>query len=164
MDRLIETIRRSSIQKVAAICYIVKYGKTLMLDRVKEPFSGYLVAPGGKKENNEDILSCIKREMYEETGIDIKEPELKVVTTEIGPDNYNWILYIFICDKFTGEVKESNEGKLVWVDIDRLDEERLNKIDKDLLPYVFSNKKYLIYLSYDEQKNCTIESIEELNL
>jgi hypothetical protein len=40
--------------------------------------------------------------------------------------------------------------------------ERLSKIDKDILPYLFSENKYIMYLKYDENKNCIIENIEEL--
>lgn len=162
MDSFIERIRRSQEQKVAAICYIIKDGETLMMDRIKEPFSGYLVAPGGKKEKGEDILECIKREVYEETGLSIENPELRVVTTEIGPENYNWILFIYTCSEFTGEVKESSEGKLVWINVDDLMKERLSQIDKDIVPYLFADKTYLMHLKYDKELDCIIESIEEI--
>lgn len=163
MEDFIESIRRSPIQRIAAICYIIKDNKTLMIDRIKEPFKGFLVAPGGKKEEGEAIGDCIKREINEETGLIISNPELKVATTEIGPENYNWILFIYVCKEFSGEVKESDEGKLTWIDIKSLNDERLSKIDKDILPYLFSDKKYLMHLKYDVDKNCTIESVEELN-
>jgi 8-oxo-dGTP diphosphatase len=162
MDNLIEKLRRNQLQKAAAICYIINENKVLMIDRIKEPFKGYLVAPGGKKEEGEDIESCIKREILEETGLTIINPELKVVTTEIGPENYNWILFIYVCRNYTGYVKESDEGKLIWIEIDALMDERLSKIDKDILPYLFSENKYIMHLKYDENKNCIIESIEEL--
>jgi 8-oxo-dGTP diphosphatase len=163
MEAFIKSIRRNPIQRIAAICYIIKDEKTLMIDRIKEPFKGFLVAPGGKQEEEEAIEDCIKREIIEETGLIIKNPELKVVTTEIGPENYNWILFIYVCRQFSGEVKESNEGKLTWIDIESLKDERLSKIDKEILPYVFSENKYIMYLKYDNNKNCTIESVEVIN-
>lgn len=163
MEDFIRSIRRNSKQRIAAICYIIKDDKTLMIDRIKEPFKGFLVAPGGKREEGEGMLECIKREIFEETGLIINNPELKVVTTEIGPENYNWILFIYVSREFTGEVIESDEGKLTWIDIKSLMNERLSKIDKEILPYLFSDKNYLMHLKYDEDKNCTIESVEELN-
>jgi 8-oxo-dGTP diphosphatase len=162
MDNFINAIRRNELQKVAAICYIISEDRALMIDRIKEPFKGYFAAPGGKREEGEDIESCIKREIFEETGLRINDPELKVVTTETGPENYNWILFIYVCRNFTGQVKESDEGKLVWVNIGDLMNERFSQIHKDILPYLFSDNKYLMHLRYDEEKDCIIESIEEL--
>lgn len=162
MEDFIKSIRRSPVQKIAAICYIVKDNKTLMIDRIKEPFKGFLVAPGGKKEDGEAIEDCVKREIIEETGLIINNPVLKVVTTEIGPDNYNWILFIYVCSESFGEVKESDEGKLIWIEIENLKNERLSKIDKEILPYLFSDNKVIMHLKYDDNKNCTIERVEEL--
>lgn len=163
MENFIERIRRNPKQKISAICYLIKDNKSLMIDRIKEPFKGFLVAPGGKKENDEGIEDCIRREILEETGLIINNPELRVVTTEVGPENYNWILFIYICRDFKGKVRASDEGNLVWVDADHMINERLSEIDKEILPYVFSDSKYLMYLKYDENKNCTIESVEKLD-
>lgn len=163
MENFIKSIRRSPKQRIAAICYVIQDDRTLMIDRIKEPFKGFLVAPGGKREAGEGIEDCIKREIFEETGLKIKNPELKVVTTEIGPENYNWILFIYICREFSGKVIESDEGKLTWIEIKSLKDERLSKIDKEILNYLFTNNKYIMHLKYDENKNCTIESVEELN-
>lgn len=163
MDNFIKSIRRSPRQRIAAICYIIMDNKTLMIDRIKEPFKGFLVAPGGKREEGEEIEECIKREIIEETGLIINNPELRVVTTEIGPDNYNWILFIYVCREFSGKVIESDEGKLTWIEINNLKDERLSKIDKEILPYLFTDDKYLMYLKYDENKNCKMERVEKLD-
>lgn len=164
MADLVEKLRRNKEQKVAAMCYIIKGDKVLLLHRVKEPFKGFLVPPGGKKEENEDIYECIQREIFEETGLKIKNPKLKVVTTEIGPQNYNWILFIFTCSNLSGELKESSEGKLEWKYIRNLPGENMSQIDKMMLPYVFDEKQYVMYLRYDENKECTIESLDEVDL
>lgn len=154
-----ENIRRSVGQVKAAICYIQDSGRSLMIKRRKEPFSGYIVAPGGKFEYGETPSQCIEREIYEETGLIIKDYKLKIVTSELGPSHYNWILYIYVCTGFEGSVKESDEGELCWVDSDKLAFEQMADIDKKMLPYVFDDKRYFFKLKYDSDKNCTIESI-----
>lgn len=157
-----EKIRRSSAQVKAAICYIFEGEKALMIIRKKEPFLGYMVAPGGKFEKGETPLQCIKREIMEETGLNIKKCDLKIVTSELGPEHYNWILYIFVCNDFEGNVVESDEGSLRWVETGNLLKEKMSDIDKRILPFVLDGKKYFMKLRYDDDKNCTIEEINDI--
>lgn len=159
-----ENIRRGPEQIKTAICYIFDGDRTLMIERKKEPFTGYLVAPGGKFEKGETPFQCIEREIMEETGLRIKDYSLKIVTSEMGPMHYNWILYIFVCRGFEGDVRESDEGKLHWVDIDKLTSQKMSDIDKLMLPYVFDDNRYFMKLHYDEDKNCTIEDIKTFDL
>lgn len=158
-----ENIRRGPKQVKASICYIFHEGKALMIKRHKEPFFGYFVAPGGKFEEGETPYQCVEREIREETGLKIKDYRLKIVTSELGPQNYNWLLYIFVCENFEGTVQESDEGKLFWIDRDKLIYEKMSEIDKSMLPYVFDNSRYFMKLRYDENKNCTIEEINEID-
>lgn len=157
-----ENVRRGSSQVRGAMCYIFKDEKALLIKRKKEPFAGNLVAPGGKFEIGETPFQCIEREIMEETGLKIKQYELKIVTSEIGPDHYNWILYIFVCKDFEGTVTESDEGKLCWVEKSRLLDEKLADIDKRMLPYVLDNGRYFMKLKYDDDKNCSIEEINNI--
>lgn len=158
-----ENIRRNGRQVKCAICYILNEGKALMIKRKKEPFSGNLVAPGGKFEKGETPFECIEREIFEETGLKIKDYSLKIVTSEIGPENYNWILYLFVCSGFEGVVTESSEGHLIWVDMDRLPYENMADIDKRMLPYVMDDGRYFMKLDYDENKNCRIVEIKDFD-
>lgn len=158
-----ENIRRSENQVRAAICYIFKDGKALMIKRKKEPFSGYITAPGGKFEEGETPYECAAREIREETGLCVKDFEIKIVTSELGPEHYNWILYIFVCMDFEGCVTESDEGELLWVPVEELPYCRMSDIDREMLPYVLDDKKYFMKLKYDDEKRCTIESITVLN-
>lgn len=154
-----ENIRRSEEQVKAAICYIFDGDKSLMIKRKKEPFSGYIVAPGGRFEEGETPFQCIEREIMEETGLAIKDYKLKIVTSEVGPKHYRWILYLFICNAFEGTVRESDEGELCWVDIDKLTQNKMSDIDKEMLPYVLDDKKYFFKISYNDDKKPSIEGV-----
>jgi 8-oxo-dGTP diphosphatase len=155
-----DNIRRGPEQVRAAICYIFNGDYSLMIKRKKEPFMGYIVAPGGRFEEGETPFMCIEREIWEETGLRIKDYRLKIVTSELGPRNYNWILYLFVCTGYEGEVRESDEGELCWVHKDRLTLEKMSDIDKKMLPYVMDDKRYFMKLKYDKDKKCTIESMD----
>ena len=158
-----ENIRRSGNQKACAMCYLMDGGRVLMIKRKKEPFAGKLVAPGGKFESGENPFQCIEREIFEETGLRIKNYDLKIVTSEVGPENYNWILYLFICGDFTGSVIESSEGRLVWVERDMLRYQNMADIDRRMLPYVMDDGRYFMALDYDGSRNCSIAEIKNFD-
>lgn len=155
-----ENIRRSPEQIKAAICYIFDGDRALMIRKKKYPFTGYIVAPGGKFEDGETPSDCIEREIMEETGLKIKDYKLKIVTSEVGPEYCRWLLYLFVCRNFEGEVRASEEGELLWVKIDELTSEKMSDVDKKALPYVLDENRYFMKLRYDENRNCTIEEIK----
>lgn len=46
--------------------------KVLLIQRNNDPFKGMWALPGGFVEENEEILNAAKRELFEETGINVK--------------------------------------------------------------------------------------------
>ena len=62
-------------------CFIKKNDQYLMLlrDDKKELLPNILVAPGGHKKFSEGIFECAKREIREETGIEICKIQLKAI-------------------------------------------------------------------------------------
>ena len=61
--------------KIATICYIKKDGYTLMLKRTKKKndiHEGKWVGVGGKMEMGESPEDCIRREVFEEPGLTLK--------------------------------------------------------------------------------------------
>jgi len=99
---------------------IVKDEKALFLKRSDgaEFFPGWLMLPGGKQEVDETPQQTAIRETFEETGIKAVNPILKVVATH----NHFYreavyLVYIFVASEFSGELKESEEGAPLWLDL-----------------------------------------------
>ncbi|MCD6105558.1 MAG: NUDIX domain-containing protein [Thermosipho sp. (in: Bacteria)] len=162
----IENIRRSNKQKVAVISYIVnEFNEVLFLKRTKEPFKNKLVPPGGKIEKNESPSQAMKREIFEETGLKISDNYvLKVITTEIGPENYNWILFIYKAFVKKQPLVSSPEGELYWIKKEGLYLSELSEIDKKILPFIFDKKGlYLLYINYDVRKNAEVLKVKILS-
>ena len=70
--------------KLATLCYVRKDGKTLMVHRNKKPNDMHLGkwnGLGGKLEPGETPEECCIRELYEETGLAVRNPQLKGLIT-----------------------------------------------------------------------------------
>jgi len=106
----------------------------------------------------------MRREFREETGLELNELKLKMITTEEGPENYNWILFTFVGKVDSDKTIECNEGELKWIDKDGMLQQNLSTIDRLLIPYIFTDddKVSIIEIRYSEDKNPEILSVAEL--
>lgn len=112
--------------KLGTLCYIRNNGKTLMMHRVKkendmhkDKWNGL----GGKLEQGETPEECVIREVKEECGLTLKNPSMKGVLTFPAFDgNDEWRVFVFVANEFQGEIIDSTEGNLQWID----DSELLN--------------------------------------
>ena len=103
---------------------------------------------GGKMLSNEDVVSCLRREILEEAGIECKEIILRgtINWTGFGPEGENWLGFIFRIDRFSGTPFTSNEeGSLSWVPIDDLDKLPMWEGDRYFLKLVFDDDPKLFH-------------------
>ena len=105
--------------KLATHCYIRDHGKTLMLHRIKKAndmHQGKWNGLGGKFEQGETPEACAIREVYEESGLVVSEPQLKGFISFPQFDSENdWYVFVYRFDGYSGELIESPEGQLAWV-------------------------------------------------
>lgn len=90
---------------------------TLLVLRDVEDNKG-LDFPGGKYRWRGDLLDELKREVFEETRLDIKIGQPFITWTAIrGGGKVNTFLVGYLCEYVSGEVKLSDEhDKFEWVD------------------------------------------------
>ena len=105
--------------KLATLLYVMKDDKTLMLyrnKRKKDYHEGKWNGLGGKFELGESPEECAIRELEEESGLIAKNLILKGHLTFPMFDGVDdWYVFVFIIDKFDGELIESEEGELRWI-------------------------------------------------
>ena len=103
--------------ELTTMCYIERDGEYLMLHRTKkqnDPNHDLWLGIGGHFENGETPGECIKREVKEETGLTLIEPELRGMVTFSDGDWHEY-MFLYTACKFEGELTECNEGELLWV-------------------------------------------------
>jgi 8-oxo-dGTP diphosphatase len=110
--------------KFATLCYIRRAGQTLMLHRNKKKndmHEGKWNGLGGKLESGETPEECAIREVWEESGLRVREPQLKGIITFPGfAGDDDWYTFLFVIEDFDGELIDSPEGELAWIPDDEL--------------------------------------------
>ncbi|MCC6497403.1 MAG: 8-oxo-dGTP diphosphatase [Propionibacteriaceae bacterium] len=129
---------------IATLGYVVADGKVLLVHRGRagDTHAGKWNGLGGKLERDENILSCLHRELREEAGITVTSARLRgtVSWPGFGVGGEDWFGFIFIVDGFDGTPPAANEdGPLAWHDIDRLDRLPMWAGDRHFLPLVFGD-------------------------
>lgn len=93
---------------------------TLMLHRHKKMGKIYddkWNGLGGKMEAGETPEECVVREVREESGLKIQDPQLKGVLTFPAFDGVDdWLVFVYVATRFSGTPRKvSEEGELCWV-------------------------------------------------
>ena len=116
------------------VCYLLRPtdggGTEVLLGRKKTGLgSGRLVGPGGKLEPGESPRDAAVREVAEEVGLLIDPADLELMgeLTYPFPHHPAWSQksWVFRAQRWDGEVVESDELEPVWIDITRIDYERM---------------------------------------
>ena len=64
---------------------LIKNNKILLTQRLKtQPYPYFWEFPGGKKKDRESYFSCLKRELHEEIGINVKDAKLLCLSSLIN--------------------------------------------------------------------------------
>lgn len=102
--------------KLTIMCMLYKDdGSFLVLNRLKKDWPG-LTFPGGHVEDDELIIETVVREMKEETGLTVRniEPRGYFEWNEFG-DNVRHLAMLYRSKDFSGDLKESSEGNILWI-------------------------------------------------
>lgn len=85
-----------------------------MQNRVKNDWKGYTLT-GGHVEAGESFVAAVKREMWEETGLEIADPYLCGIKQFPLSDGGRYLVILFRAEQFSGTLTSSEEGEMIWV-------------------------------------------------
>lgn len=138
---------------LATLCYVKHNNRVLLMHRNKEPNLNLWIAPGGKLEFDESPQECALRELYEETGLRVSNPQLRGLITEVSPrDDYQWLIFIFVADLGDGQsceiTSQCSEGKLAWVPIDQVQNLPIPKADAIFFSHIIHHPGPLFHAKF----------------
>ena len=104
--------------KNTTLCYLEQDGCLLMLHRVKkvnDENQDKWIGVGGKLEDRESPEDCLLREVKEETGLTLERWRYRGLVTFVSDKWETEYMHLYTADKFSGTMKECDEGNLEWV-------------------------------------------------
>jgi 8-oxo-dGTP diphosphatase len=112
---------------------IFERGNILLVERAKEPLKGWWSLPGGILETGEKLQDGIRREVREETGLEVDPYSLFEVFERIMPDaegspEYHYVLIDYLCRPTGGHLEAASDvSRAAWVPEQKLRDYRLTE-------------------------------------
>lgn len=150
--------------KTTCVLAIITDGKQVLLAMKKRGFgSGYWNGPGGKIEAGEKLEAALVRECQEEIDITLTSFEKVAIHDFKFPDgNSDMIVHTYLCTKWEGEPKESDEMAPRWFDISEIPYDEMWADDRYWLPLVLSGKKLETQFTFDHEQNMLAYAVNEV--
>lgn len=139
---------RTENVELTVLCLIHKDTCFLLQNRVKNDWKGYTL-PGGHIERGESIVDAVVREMREETGLLIKEPHLCGVK-QFPINGGRYLVFLFETDQFEGELINSSEGDMHWVNADQIHSLKTVNDFADLIDVMLNKQLNEFQYVYDQ--------------
>lgn len=110
---------RTEVVTLTNMCMVYDGDRVLVQNKVDDSYSG-VTFPGGHVEKGEAFSDSVIREVFEETGLTVSSPVLCGIKDWYEDDGSRYVVLLYKTDKFTGELKSSDEGEVFWTDFDKL--------------------------------------------
>lgn len=132
--------RKSEIE-LTNMCLIYDENRVLVQEKKGTKYAGGLVFPGGHVEPGESLLESVIREMKEETGLTISNPQPCGFKDWIQEDGTRYIVLLYKTNQFSGNLLDSDEGRVFWLDRKDIPDANLIWNMRELLE-IFETEKY----------------------
>jgi len=125
---------RSQKTEIVNMCMVYNNDLVLVQDKTDEEYKG-LCFPGGHVETCESLADAVIREVFEETGLTISSPKLCGTKDWVNDDGSRYLALFYKTDKFSGEIRSSEEGEVFWMNTKELlsMDDRLSLDMKDMI-------------------------------
>lgn len=111
---------RSEKATFTNMCMVYDGNRVLVQEPSNQSFPG-IRFPGGHINLEESFVESTIREVFEETGLTISHLELCGVKQFQTQEDGRYVVFLYKTDSFTGELKQSKEGRVFWVDYNEIE-------------------------------------------
>ena len=129
------------------MCMVYDGNRVLVIDRKKQDWPG-VTFPGGHVELGESFTDAVIREVQEETGLNIRFPQLCGIK-DWWEDQCRYVVLLYKTTHFEGELRSSSEGEVWWENIANLPNLKLSLDMNDMLR-VFMEENLSEFFYYQE--------------
>ena len=111
---------------------LVKDGKALIVKRAHEPRKGEWSLPGGRVELGESLIDAVRREIREETGLEIDVGPVVEIFDRVhrheGRVRYHFVIVDYLCACLGGTLQAGDDAEdVAWVTDDELERYGVNE-------------------------------------
>jgi len=105
---------------------IIRGDRVLLVRRATEPLKGEWSVPGGMLELGEKLREGVRREVLEETGLEVEPGDVldlfdSIFRDEQGRTQYHYVLIDYLCTSISDEAKAGSDvSEVRWVRQDEL--------------------------------------------
>lgn len=126
--------------------------RVLLVKRGREPLRGFWSLPGGVLEVGEALVDAVRREVAEETGLEVKplavvEVFERILLDEEGKPEYHYVLIDYLCRPAGGTLRAADDATEVeWVSRKDAASYRLTEGTGAVIEKAFEQRASLRYL------------------
>lgn len=151
------------------LSFILNGDDVLLMKRAphKRVFPNQYNGLGGHIERDEDPLTSAKREILEESGLEVDNLRLcSIHNIDAGQDT-GIILFVYLANSASREFvqESSDEGELEWIAIEQLDNYDLVEDLPLILPRILKlsadESPFSVHVSYDENDEIVMQFVSE---
>jgi ADP-ribose pyrophosphatase YjhB (NUDIX family) len=112
---------------------IIDGDRILLVERGREPLKGFWSLPGGALETGETLHEGIRREVLEETGLQVIPVEMfeifeRIIRDDDGRPEYHYVLMDYVCEVAGGALQAGDDvSKVEWFEKEALHDLRLTE-------------------------------------
>jgi 8-oxo-dGTP diphosphatase len=123
---------------------VIAGDRTLLIRRGTAPLEGQWSIPGGMLELGESIKEGVRRELAEETGIDVRVLDLievfeRIIPGDGGRTRYHFVILDYLCEMIGGEAMAASDvTDVAWAREDQLENYSLTAIATRVIKRAFA--------------------------